>query len=649
MRHLFMLQTLLLSLCLLSVQVWGGTGEDAGSDKLRQQFLAAENALKDGRQHAYLHLKQNLVNYPLLPYLEYQEVKTKFSTLTPETFEYHLKKLKNTPLSTKFRNEWLTHLAEQKRWKHYLRYATKGGAVIHQCHRLHAMIQTGQAAKALREVKPIWLSGHSRPKACDPVLKSWIDAGNLTRDLVWQRVEMAMKSRQLRLANYLKRYLPEHEQNRVERWVTLHNRPEQVNSLAQKTHPMRDEMIVHAIRRLAGKDLAASIDAWGKIQADSVFNDKQRLEVIRTLAWYLARKPDDQLSQQLNSLTPTHLRLDPNLSDKRFQIALQQNDWNLVLLTIDNLSAEEKAKERWRYWRARALIQLGKTEEGEKLLESLVKQRSYYGFLAADRLGKSFNFVHQSLSIPASQIEEVANQPGLLRARELKALGRELQARQEWNLALQNSSTEELKGAAKLAQAWDWPSQTILTLAKIHYWNDLELRFPLTHHEQINRQANEHGLDSAWIYAILRQESAFVTDARSSAGAMGLMQLMPGTARMVASKNKHKAFRSTDLFIPQVNIELGASYLNEVYLKLQENPVLATAAYNAGPNRVMTWLPTETQPTDVWIETIPFQETRKYLKRVMAYTLIYSHRMGSTPKSLPEIWLKPIEASSPPS
>jgi soluble lytic murein transglycosylase len=224
----------------------------------------------------------------------------------------------------------------------------------------------------------------------------------------------------------------------------------------------------------------------------------------------------------------------------------------------------------------------------------------------------------------------------------LKALGRERQARREWNLALLGASEDELKSAALLARQWDWPSQSITALAKIRYWNDLELRFPLDYREQIDRQADAHGIDNAWIYAIMRQESAFTPDARSRAGALGLMQLMPQTARQVASTTYQRKIKTDDLLSPQVNIALGSSYLNQVYRQLQENPVLATAAYNAGPHRVIKWLPDNRQETDIWIETVPFHETREYLKRVLAYTLIYTHRLGDTPTQLPEKWLEPI-------
>jgi soluble lytic murein transglycosylase len=249
-----------------------------------------------------------------------------------------------------------------------------------------------------------------------------------------------------------------------------------------------------------------------------------------------------------------------------------------------------------------------------------------------------------TLQAKQQRVEALANHPGLLRARELVRLNRSLLARQEWNLALDDADQDDLKAAARLAQQWNWPSQSILTLARLRQWNDLELRFPLAHRDAVTDQARDHGIDTAWIYAIVRQESAFMSDARSSAGARGLMQLMPKTAKQVAKELKQSPVKLKDLYQPEVNIKLGAGYLNKVYRQLQESPVLATAAYNAGPHRVLSWLPEQSQASDIWIETVPFKETREYLKRVLAYTVIYSYRLGDMPTSLPDQWLRPIKA-----
>jgi soluble lytic murein transglycosylase len=642
-RHFVILLPLVLS-SLLSTPAWSSGPKSEELLTARQEFVAAEENLKSGNLVAYAELKQRLQNYPLFPYLEFQELRKRVNTLKDDEFKVALQNLSGTPLHRLLLRDWLQNLAKKQDWERYLRFASPGGTVIQQCRRLHAMITTGHRQSAYQEVPAIWLHGHSRPEACDSVFQAWIKSGNLTDELVWQRIELAMEANQIRLARYLKRFLPETEQEWVDRWVNMHQDPSNPASLLAENHPYRDAIITHVIRKMARLNAKNAYQAWDEIHARSTFTDQQHLSVARTLAAYWMHEDDGtRVYQKLAKLMPEHLRTDSRLFDKQLQVALLDNDWELIMQTIKSLPPAKRSDEPWRYWHARALSQSGQYEEALNMYESLAQARSYYGFLAADRLGVNFNFLHQTLPANEIQIEQVAKLPGLIRARELLALERTLEARREWNLALAEKSTPELMGAAKLAEHWNWPSQSILTLARIGYWNDLKLRFPLDHRQEVDQQAKAHGLDSAWIYAILRQESAFMSDARSHAGALGLMQLMPRTAKEVATRNQIEAFKINDLFQPNVNIKLGSTYLKQIFYQMRESPVLATAAYNAGPSRVKNWLPKQAQPMDVWIETIPFRETRKYLKRVLAYTLIYAYRMGKTPERLPENWLKPIE------
>ncbi|MEW8540657.1 MAG: transglycosylase SLT domain-containing protein [Candidatus Thiodiazotropha endolucinida] len=639
---------LLIPLC------WFGGNSLAGIAAIQQDeslllqqraiFVAAEEALRNRETTTYQQLRNKLLDYPLLPYLDYQETLETLEQQSIESVTNRLKWLEGTPLAKKLRSHWLALLAKEKLWVSYLQFSYQGGAVGQQCNPLQAMIETGKAHEAFNSVEPIWLSGRSQPKACDPVFKAWIATGNLTTSLVWQRINLAMSVGRTRLARYLKRYLPPAEKSMVDRWLKIYRHPEQVVTLLKNTHAMRDEMVTQAIRRLAWRDLDAAYIAWKKFHNQAIFSDYQQRKIVYALASRLAREPNKQINQQLISLLPSHLQLDSTLSEKLLQAALQENDWQWVLQTIDTLSPKERQQEQWRYWHSRALIELGRKQEGKTLLQSLATERSYYGFLAAQRLGDEPNLDHMALQADRQLVETLAKRPGLIRARELIRLDRPFLARQEWNLALKDANQDELKAAARLAQHWEWPSQTILTLARLRHWNDLELRFPLAHRQAIADQARDHGIDTAWIYAILRQESAFISDARSTAGARGLMQLMPKTAKQVAKELKQSPVRLEDLYQPEVNIKLGAGYLNKVYRQLQESPVLATAAYNAGPHRVLSWLPEQSQASDIWIETVPFKETREYLKRVFAYTVIYSYRLGNLPKTLPLEWLRPIKA-----
>jgi soluble lytic murein transglycosylase len=641
-------KTLLIALLIHTTFLFAGT-TDASLEKQRLQsqrnkFLIAEATFANGDLETYQQLREQLYDYPLLVYLDYQEYLTDIDQNSVKSISNKLERLEGTPLQSMLKNHWLSFLAKQKLWQTYLQFSEEGGNVRQQCQRLHALIETGQSTKAHTLVPALWLSGKSRPKVCDSVFDSWIDAGHLNEKLVWQRFNLAMSQGQTKLARYLKRFLGRQDSNMANLWLKLYKNPQHVNQLAHIQHPMKDEMVIQAIRRLAWRDVEAAFKAWEKLHTLDIFSKHQQQKAIYALAGGLARKPNIKLSKRLNQLLPKDLKLDSQLSEKELQAALQVKNWAWVLQITEALPSDEQQQEQWRYWRARALSKLDRKDEAKSILSHLSQERSYYGFLAANQLGIPPKLAHAALQTEQNLTNKMALIPGLQRARELHYLNRPMSARREWNLSLKNAEPDKLRAAARLAQSWNWPSQGIITLAKLRYWNDLELRFPLAHRKTITGHAKDHGIDSAWVYAILRQESAFISDARSSAGARGLMQLMPKTAKQVAKELKHSPLHLDDLFRPDVNIRLGAGYLNKIYRQLQENPVLATAAYNAGPRRVMSWLPDQPQASDIWIETIPFHETREYLKRVLAYTVIYNYRLGDQQKIVPKKWLEPIES-----
>ena len=274
---------------------------------------------------------------------------------------------------------------------------------------------------------------------------------------------------------------------------------------------------------------------------------------------------------------------------------------------ISALPRELADSERWRYWRARALEGSGDQEKAQAILEELAGERSYYGFLAADRTGRPYHLLHQPLEVSLYRVGHLSIKPGVRRARELFLLNRFLDARREWRMATADLDNQDLQAAAKIAQSWDWYDQAIFTLARTGYWDDLELRFPIEHDQYVDRAVDKRQLDKSWIFAVVRQESAFASDARSSAGALGLMQLMPGTAKSVARRLKLPTPGKRKLLRPSINIELGTAYLRQVLDRLDDNAVL---------------------------ETIPFSETRRYTQLVLSYSVIYDERLGREPRRL---------------
>jgi soluble lytic murein transglycosylase len=327
----------------------------------------------------------------------------------------------------------------------------------------------------------------------------------------------------------------------------------------------------------------------------------------------------------------------------RVRAAIRDHDWPATLATIGWLSDEEQASARWQYWRARALDELGFSEDALLIYQQLVTERNYHGFLAADRLQLPYSFENQPASVSQTDMEIVASLPGVRRAKELLELDRLIEARREWEFTSERLNEEQLLIAAKLAESWQWHSSAIFTADRIEYWDDIPLRFPLGYQNDVIYQANKFDIEPAWIYGIMRQESAFVSDARSSQGALGLMQLLPSTGKYIARRNKTPYSGSYDLLVADKNIKLGSAYLKDVRDRLFDHPVLATAAYNAGYAKVKRWLPNDAaMEADIWIETIPYDETRDYLERVLAYTAIYDWRLNPGRQNTLVNFMKPV-------
>lgn len=611
--------------------------ENAERKSQRAGFLAAEKALSKGRKGEYLRLKASLTSYPLYPYLEYREIRRNLNRAKPERVREFLGDHEHTPLAWRLRNAWLDRLARRGDWQTYLDFSGPDGSTKRRCNRLRALIQTGQADFAYAEVEPLWLKSKSQPKECDPVFKAWREAGHLTPERVWARIELAMSGRELGLARYLGRFLEPQDQTWLGLWLKVHRDPvRQLKAQAlREDHPQRNKILVHGIKRLARKDALEALDTWERLAAQHAFSLSEQLATERSLALALVRRNQDADSlAHLERIEPCEN--DIRLHEARIRAALRHHDWEMALAWVEALPEQEQDDPRWRYWRARLLAELGHYPQSETLFKELAGERSYYGFLAADRLGYAYSFENDPVHARGEELDDLLRLGGVQRAYELRALGRMTSARREWQWMLRSLDERQLQVAAKVAQDWGWHDRAILTAARTGYWDDLELRFPLEHRPWIEKQAKTRKLDSAWVFAVVRQESAFLSDARSSAGALGLMQLMPRTARKVAQSLGKGSPRKTDLLKPSVNIRYGTAYLRRVLDAFGQHPVLATAAYNAGPHRVRAWMPETSMPADLWVELIPFPETRGYLRRVMAYTIIYEQRLGLQPRRLHE-------------
>ena len=515
-------------------------------------------------------------------------------------------------------------------------YQGQGNARL-DCYSLQADIEAARHARVPGRALDLWLTGTSQVEECDPVFDYLGDKQLLGPVEYRKRYKLAVEAREFRLARWLAKSIDEEHAEAATRWMQAQAKPD--GFLARHDTRLKSdtyrEQLVYATERLTYRDPEAALRAWKKIEKRYGFSAEQKLRTRRHIALWTARDnlPD---GYRLLAALPQAAQ-DDEVLRWRARASLRDERWQRLLVDIAAMPRQEREREEWQYWQAMASLRSGQAEAGQLALETLSAERSYYGFLAADELGRDYALQSMALPVSETAITAIAAKPGFARARELFLVGLDSSGRSEWQAAVRYLDDGEKLQAAILADRWGWHSRAIATLASVGEYDDLAIRYPLPWKEQFEAYSSAARIETPWAYGIARSESLFMRDARSSAGAVGLMQLMPKTGRMVASQISLSYAGLNTLTDPDSNIRLGTSYLGQMAERFGGHRVLATAAYNAGPHRVEQWLPEKgAEDARVWIENIPFNETRKYVKRVLAAQAIFHWRMTGQQRRLSE-------------
>jgi soluble lytic murein transglycosylase len=599
----------------------------------RRDYLAAQQALKARDTGQFARLSQRSRDYILHPYLEYEYLKDRLAVTPPETVQRFLQENPEAAVSDLLRRKWLHHLADRGQWDRFFQvYQNVDDDIELRCHRLGRQLKTSyELSSVLAEIEQLWLTGNRLPATCEPVFGAWHKAGHLTDELVWARIKLAMERRNVSLARALKAYLPTTDRVWVDRWAAMHQDP--LRALRARSYPLdtayAQAIAVHGVIRLGYKDPTVAMEEWQRLKAqpDVAFSQADEDQVLRTLGILAAQGHLPVALDWLTAVSPENT--DENLRHWRLRTAIRAAEWPTAQRLWSTLTAAEQRDGQWRYWRARIWEKLGDAKAANQLYAELAKERSYYGFLAADRLGQAYAMQHTSVAVSADEQAALLSRPGIRMAQELYALGDSAAARRQWNWTTKRMGNRELQVAAVIAAQWGWHDRAILTVNKTDHLDDLELRFPLLYRHIVETNAQENRIDPGWVYGVMRQESAFITDARSPVGALGLMQLMPSTGRLAGRRLKLPIRDNNTIIKVENNVRLGAHYLRTVLDVHGGHQVLATAAYNAGPNRVRDWMPEGALDADVWVESIPYTETRNYVKNVMGFTTVYDYRLGN--------------------
>lgn len=610
---------------MLAALAGAGTGH-AAELSLYEQRLAyqrAVHAIRMGRSGEFRRESAKLKDYALRPYLVYHDAQRRISSLSAKIARTVRADLADTPLAPIFHRNWLSAQVRRGRWDVYLANYEPSDDAAAKCNYLRALYRSGKRAEALDQVRELWVAPRSQPKTCDPLFDVWIASGRLRQESVWVRLALALDAGEVTLARYLLRFFNARNAAAGRLYYDVHMRPHAVRSLSRfKDDEGGRRALRHGLLRYARGDAGGALALWAKVAGQRTFDDADRDYIEERLAAAVA-----EASGKPPKTPPSDFS--PDTAERIALAMVRHRQWAAAALWIQALPATVVVKPRWGYWLGRSLTETGDAQAGREQLEAVAKLRTYYGFLAAEELGHvpALNAIEPSGDQAAQ--EALLAVAAVRRMTELYAVGDLVNARREWRHALPLLDEAQRRRLVELTASIGWGTQAIFGARDGEMADLIAIRFPMPHNDIFRRNAFQSQLPVQFLYAIARQESAFNARAVSSAGARGLMQLMPATARIVADRVRAKRPSHEQLFDPAVNARLATHHLARLMRRYRGNRALAAAAYNAGERRVDRWLQDAAGwPTPVWVERIPFRETRDYVKGVIAFAHVYARLAG---------------------
>ena len=587
------------------------------------------DAVRANDQDRFQQIRARLNHYPLLPYLDYYQLAFRPGAADYNDVTRFIRQHGDTPQSNRLERSYLTYLAQSQQWSQFLRfYPAKPNSTDLLCMHYQARYYTGHKSEALQEAGKLWLTGQSRPDACDPLFQLWQQAGLRTQDKIWQRMNLAFEAQNPNLIRHLGAQLGSSLKPYGDQMIALFDQPARaMNPVYFTTAPQSRQLLSLGLARYANEQPEAALRQLGEMKRRFGLSqgDVARVE------WAAARRLLlDRSTAQRSWLDATLVRMkDTELVELRARLAIWEQDWRGLEGWVKRMPMALQKEDRWRYWLARSLEVQGRQKPARELYLETANLRGFYGFMAAQRTGVPYRIKNQSVGHKVPDWRTASSRwPFLVRVRELLAMNEITAARSEWIHNMDRNPVAQRLEFGHIALNQGWHELAILSSIRAEAWDAIDLRFPLPLKRTFSQMAQERTMNTSLLYAISRQESALYPLAQSPVGARGLMQLMPATAKETAAKLGVPYRNEQQLFDPTMNIRLGSAYLKRLLDVYDGNRILAAAAYNAGPGRVKRWREQSTnKPMDVWVESIPYRETRNYVQNVLSFDLIYQHKL----------------------
>jgi soluble lytic murein transglycosylase len=590
-----------------------------------EDFLAAREAFRKGDEYQLERMAERLKNTILEPYVTYYRLRMHWDEKDSTEIKQFLSRAEDTPVIDQFRNEWLKYLGKHQRWDdfaaEYPRLSSNDAEL--SCYTLQWRQQADEMT-ALQEARTKWFSGAGQPESCATLYETAVNKKIINEQDIWTRVRLALETGNISLAKQLAKKLQKKHGIEASALDNAAKNPDRYLTRTKWDKNSESQRLValFALHRLAKQFPQQAFARWQKIA--SGFPEAEQHYFYGWLAYEAAR------AQDARALEWYKVAGDALLNETqlawRTRAALRVQDWHEVWSSITAMTTQQQKESAWRYWKGRSLKELGRVADAEIIFTELSREYNFYGQLAAEELGTSpaAGIVTVNFQTSKDELNEMQNLPGIQRTLQLYRMDLRVEAAKEWAWAIRKLDDRKLLVAAELARRYAMYDRSINAAEHTTALHDFNLRYPAPYRETMQLRLRENGLEEAWVYGLMRQESRFASQAKSDVGAAGLMQIMPATAKWVARKMGMRDYRTALIHETEVNLKLGTYYMKNVLSSLDNNAVMASAAYNAGPSRARQWRGEKPLEGAIYIETIPFDETRDYVKKVMSNTVYYS-------------------------
>lgn len=600
-------------------------------DEQRSRYAQTKQAWDNRQMDVVNQLMPTLTTYPLYPYLQYRQITDDLMNQPALVVTNFIAANPTLPPARSLKSRFVNELARRDDWRGLLAFSPeKPTGTEAQCNYYYAKWNVGQTQEAWDGAKALWLSGKSQPNACDRLFGAWRASGQQDPLAYLERIRLAMKAGNTSLVRVLAQQMPSDYQTIATAVIALANDPNSVMTFARTTGAtdFTRQMAAVAFASVARQDVENARLMIPSLAQAQQLNEDQIQELRDIVAWRLMGsdvteeqaiwRDDAIMRSQSTSLVERRVRMALGLGDRR-----GLNTW------LARLPMEAKEKDEWRYWQADLLLERGRDDEAKDILRSLMQQRGFYPMVAAQRLGEEYTF--RIDKAPANLDPALTSGAEMARVRELMYWNMDNTARSEWANLVTSKTKDQQAQLARYAFNQNWWDLSVQATIAGKLWDQLEERFPLAYNDLFKRYISGKDIPQSYAMAIARQESAWNPKAGSPVGARGLMQIMPGTATHTVSMFSIPGYSGpSQLLDPEMNINIGTSYLQYVYQQFGNNRIFASAAYNAGPGRVRTWRGNSGGRIDAvaFVESIPFSETRGYVKNVLSYDAYYRYFMG---------------------